>query len=207
MSQRPGRVVARGAAWGAAVPCAVVVVLVVLAVVAGGVPAGEALSYGIVLAIVGVPICALAGAALGGLVVLVRARSLGGPVARAGSGGRALRTDGGPNGCAASTPLLLTSDDILAIPGVTSVEVRRAGRGLEDLYVRFDDDPDGERDVIVLHNPSVGSAIALVHTARLELAEPDLPVLLESVGARRFRVEKGNRIVVWQVSGDEQVFV
>ncbi|MEV8027112.1 hypothetical protein [Cellulosimicrobium funkei] len=73
----------------------VVVVLVILAVVAGGVPAGEALSYGIVLAIVGVPICALAGAALGGLVVLVRTRPLGGPVARAGDGGRSPRTDGG----------------------------------------------------------------------------------------------------------------
>jgi hypothetical protein len=49
-------------------------VLVVLAVLAGGVPTGEALSYGIVLAIVSVPVCALAGAAIGGLVVLVRSR-------------------------------------------------------------------------------------------------------------------------------------
>lgn len=207
MSQRPGRAVARWAAWAAAVPCAVVVVLVILAVVAGGVPAGEALSYGIVLAIVAVPVCGLAGAALGGLVVLVRTRPLGGPVARTGNGGRSPRTDGGPNGHAASTPVLLTSDDVLAIPGVVSVDVTSVEPGLENLYVRFDDDPDGERDVIVLHNTSVGSALALVDTARLELDEPDLRVLLESVGARRFRVEKGNRIVVWQVSGDEQVFV
>jgi hypothetical protein len=204
---RPGRAVARWAAWAAAVPCVVVVVLVILAVVAGGVPAGEALSYGIVLAIVGVPVCALAGAALGGLVVLVRTRSLGSPVARVGSGGRALRTDGGPNGCAASTPSLLTSDEVLAIPGVASVEVTRVGPGLEDLYVRFDDDPDGERDVTVLHHTAVGSALALLGTARLELGETDLRLLLESVGARRSRVEKGDRIVVWHASGDEQVFV
>ncbi|WP_157759426.1 hypothetical protein [Cellulosimicrobium cellulans] len=32
------------------------------------------MSYGIVLAIVSVPVCALAGAAIGGLVVLVRSR-------------------------------------------------------------------------------------------------------------------------------------
>ncbi|MGN6238425.1 MAG: hypothetical protein ACTHNI_01685 [Cellulosimicrobium cellulans] len=74
MGRAPGRTVARGAGWGAVVPCAVVVVLVVLAVLAGGVPTGEALSYGIVLAIVSVPVCALAGAAIGGLVVLVRSR-------------------------------------------------------------------------------------------------------------------------------------
>ena len=69
----------RGAGWGAAAPCAVVVVLVVLAVLAGGVPTGEALSYGIVLAIVSVPVCALVGAAIGGLVVLVRSRRRSGP--------------------------------------------------------------------------------------------------------------------------------
>ncbi|MFB7886471.1 hypothetical protein ACFCZ3_00370 [Cellulosimicrobium cellulans] len=74
MRPAPGRTVARGAGWGAVVPCAVVVVLVVLAVLAGGVPTGEALSYGIVLAIVSVPVCALAGAAVGGLVVLARSR-------------------------------------------------------------------------------------------------------------------------------------
>ncbi|MFJ4233683.1 hypothetical protein [Cellulosimicrobium cellulans] len=73
MRPAPGRTVARGAGWGAVVPCAVVV-LVVLAVLAGGVPTGEALSYGIVLAIVSVPVCALAGAAVGGLVVLARSR-------------------------------------------------------------------------------------------------------------------------------------
>ena len=79
MRPAPGRTIARGAAWGAVVPCAVVVVLVVLAVVAGDVPTGEALSYGIVLAIVGLPVCALVGAATGGLVVLVRTRRRGAP--------------------------------------------------------------------------------------------------------------------------------
>jgi hypothetical protein len=71
----PGRAVARWAAWGAVVPCAVAAVLTVLAVVAGDVPAGEAMSYGIVLAIISVPVCALAGAAVGALVGLVRRRA------------------------------------------------------------------------------------------------------------------------------------
>lgn len=206
MRPAPGRTVARAAGWGAVAPCAVVVVLVVLAVLAGGVPTGEALSYGIVLAIVSVPVCSLAGAAIGGLVVLVRTRSRSNPVARSGGSERAPGVDGGPDGHAAAT-LLLTADDVLAIPGVASVEVTRVEPGLEDLYVRFDDDPDGERDVFVLHNTEVGSALALVDTARLELDETDLRVLLESVGARRFRVEKGNRIVVWRASGQEQAFV
>ena len=80
MRPAPGRTVARGAGWGAVVPCAVVLVLVVLAVVAGDVPTGEALSYGIVFAIVSVPVCALVGAATGGLVVLVRSRRRGTPL-------------------------------------------------------------------------------------------------------------------------------
>lgn len=74
MGRAPGRTVARGAGWGAVVPGAVVAVLAVLSIVAGGVPAGEALSYAIVLAIVSVPVCAVVGAAIGGLVVLVRSR-------------------------------------------------------------------------------------------------------------------------------------
>ncbi|WP_156186348.1 MULTISPECIES: hypothetical protein [Cellulosimicrobium] len=178
----------------------------VLAVLAGGVPTGEALSYGIVLAIVSVPVCALVGAAIGGLFVFVRTRSRSNPVARPGGSERTPGAGGGPGGHPAAT-LLLTADDVLAIPGVASVDVTRVEPGLEDLYVRFDDDPDGERDVVVLHNTSVGSALALVDTARLELDEKDLRALLESVGARRFRVERGNRIVVWHPSGDEQVFV
>ncbi|KZM76389.1 hypothetical protein A0J59_06480 [Cellulosimicrobium sp. I38E] len=206
MRPAPGRAVARGAGWGAVLPCAVVVVLVVLAVLAGGVPTGEALSYGIVLAIVSVPVCALVGAAIGGLFVFVRTRSRSNPVARPGGSERTPGAGGGPGGHPAAT-LLLTADDVLAIPGVASVDVTRVEPGLEDLYVRFDDDPDGERDVVVLHNTSVGSALALVDTARLELDEKDLRALLESVGARRFRVERGNRIVVWHPSGDEQVFV
>ncbi|MFE6237019.1 hypothetical protein [Cellulosimicrobium sp. NPDC057862] len=174
---------------------------------AGGVPTGEALSYGIVLAIVSVPVCALVGAVIGGLVVLVRTRSLSDPVARSADGGRASGAGGAPDGDEAAVPVLLTADDILAIPGVASVEVTPAEPGLEDLYVRFDDDPDGERDIILLRNTAVGSALALVGTARLELDETDLWVLLESVGARRSRVEEGNRIVVWHASGDERVFV
>ncbi|MFD4991693.1 hypothetical protein ACFWH7_06940 [Cellulosimicrobium cellulans] len=206
MRPAPGRTVARGAGWGAVVPCAVVVVLVVLAVLAGGVPTGEALSYGIVLAIVSVPVCALAGAAIGGLVVLVRARSLSDPAARSATGGRAPGADGNPEGREAA-PLLLTADDVLAIPGVASVEMTRVESGLEDLYVRFDDDPDGERDVTVLHNTAVRGALVLLGTARLELGETDLRLLLESVGARRCRLEKGHRIVVWPALGDERVFV
>ncbi|MFF8347342.1 hypothetical protein ACF049_15640 [Cellulosimicrobium funkei] len=72
MGRGPGRVVARWAGWGAVVPCVVVVVLAVLAVASGNVPPGEVLAYAVVLAIILVPGCALAGAALGAAVAATR---------------------------------------------------------------------------------------------------------------------------------------
>ncbi|MBM7820590.1 hypothetical protein JOE63_003067 [Cellulosimicrobium cellulans] len=208
MGRAPGRTVARGAGWGAVVPCAVVVVLAVLASLSGRVPVGEVLAYAVVLAIVSVPVCAFAGAAIGGLVVFVRARVR--PDRRTSTVAVEVRATGTRRAADARVlpvPTTLTADDVLAVPGISSVEVTTVEPGREDLYVRFDHDPDGERDVIVLHNTVLGSALVLVGTARLEVDYGDLRQLLDSVAQHRYRVERGNRVVVWQATGDERVFV
>lgn len=86
--------------------------------------------------------------------------------------------------------------EILSQEGVASVEVRKLEGGIDDYYVRFYGDPQGNLDVILWRNRVGKLSRLLFREVRLDSDDDDVLGVLRAIGSGKAWTRGGNSLEI-----------